>query len=194
MAINAKKKGGRGEKLACELLKEWTGKKFARVPQSGGLHWKMPQTCGDVVCLAEKHNFPFSVEVKNHKDLNFSHLLVKRVTGRKANNTPSDIILFWEQCVRDAKEAKKTPLLLMRYDNLPKDFFFVVLDFKIWRGVMRTVGDSGWGYEIKEMDILIHKAKSHTHQLIFLRSDEFFKIPYKQFKKSLIAYENSKKH
>lgn len=120
MPINSRRKGRRGESRACMVLTEWTGRKFANTPASGGLNWKKANVSGDVVCTKEGHYFPFCVEVKNTKKIDFSHLLVPGILN-------IDIIDWWHQCARDAKKVKKVPLLMIRYNGLPKDFFFVIV-------------------------------------------------------------------
>ncbi len=125
MAINSRNKGNKAERVVAKLLEGWTGKEFARTPSSGGLQWKSTNSKGDIVCTSEGHLFPFCVEVKHHEKVDFNELLI----GTK--KTPK-IIGFWEQCIRDAKLAKKAPLLIFRYNNLPKDFFFVILETSLY--------------------------------------------------------------
>ena len=38
--INSRSKGNRAELIAAKVMEVWAGKKFARVPSSGGLQWK----------------------------------------------------------------------------------------------------------------------------------------------------------
>lgn len=119
--IDSRKKGARGERKACEVLKAWTGYDFHRVPQSGGLHWKSANTEGDLVCGDPLHRFNFSIEVKNYRDINFEHLLMPGVKSKITDE-------FWPQCLADSQRAKKIPLLLMRYDGIrPGDLFFAVM-------------------------------------------------------------------
>src|ERR1017187_7150756 len=117
--INRRKKGARGEKLACKVFSEWVKCPFHRVPASGGLHWRTANTCGDIVAGDDLVRFNFSVEVKNYADLNFGHLLMPHVD--------CDILKFWKQCKTDAVRGKKIPLLMMRYDGMKRDLFFVVM-------------------------------------------------------------------
>ncbi len=185
MPINSRNKGSRAERLVCELLLKWTGRKFAKVPASGGLHWNISQACGDVICLSENHKFPFAVEVKNYNGINFSHLLIKGAKAKKNERLP-EILEFWDQCVRDSKEAKKIPFLMMRYDNLPRDFFFIVLDLNFWyRATCVLRLPNLWGTKIYQLDKLYYRSRKKKYGLIILRSDEFFRIPYKTLKKAL---------
>lgn len=130
MAINSRQKGSKTERLVASLLTKWTGKKFARTPSSGGMQWKNSYTKGDVVCTVEGHVFPFCVEVKNHKDINFQHPLYL---------PSSNILTFWAQCKRDADLANKTPLLLMRYNGLPREMFFMVIEAEVFKLLKQTL-------------------------------------------------------
>jgi Holliday junction resolvase len=122
MPINSRSKGQRGEKMVVKLFDEWTGMKFSRTPASGGLRWKKDNTAGDIVLTEEGIYFPFCIEIKFHKDINFSHLIYQYET--------SEIAKFWEQATRDAERCNKVPILFMRYDRMPKGLFFVVIYYK----------------------------------------------------------------
>jgi Holliday junction resolvase len=122
MAINSRSKGQRGEKTVVKLFKEWTGMEFSRTPASGGLRWKKDNTAGDIVLTEEGIYFPFCIEIKFHKDINFSHLLYLYES--------SEIGKFWEQTIRDAQRCDKVPILFMRYNRMPAELFFVVIYYK----------------------------------------------------------------
>jgi Holliday junction resolvase len=120
---NSKKKGNRGERKGVNFLKDWTGLSFQRVPQSGGLRWKKTDNItSDVICDTEGVYFPFSVEVKNVKEVNLLHTVYLE---------NSDLERFWNQAMTDSSRAKggKLPMLLFRYDRLPAQFFFIGLDY-----------------------------------------------------------------
>lgn len=118
--INSRTKGSTNERKTCKLMKEWTGYDFARTPSSGGLRWKRENTQGDIVITEEGIYFPFCVECKAYKKIDFSHLLL---------DVKSDIVRFWAQASEDALRAKKIPLLLMRYNGLPANFFFIAIRY-----------------------------------------------------------------
>ena len=118
MAINSRNKGNKAERTVAKLMEKWTSKQFARTPSSGGLNWKSANSKGDIVSTTEGHYFPFCIEVKHHAEINFSELLIP---GKKKVK----VLEFWEQCKRDALRANKIPLLFMRYNGLPNDFFFI---------------------------------------------------------------------
>jgi hypothetical protein len=120
--INSRSKGQRGEHQAIEFMKEWTGMDFKRTPGSGGLRGHVTDyTEGDIVCVKKNYIFPLCVEVKFYEELNFNHLLY---------DVKSKIKDFWVQARESAKRAEKIPILLMRYNGLPKGFFFVMLSNK----------------------------------------------------------------
>ena len=118
MAINGRRKGARAERQLAALFTKWSGLKFSRTPSSGGLNWKAAHTKGDIVCTEEGHYFPFCIEAKFHNNVNFEHLLYLPVP---------EIMKFWSQCSRDAQKANKMPLLFIRYNGLPKNFWFIML-------------------------------------------------------------------
>jgi Holliday junction resolvase len=120
MAINSRNKGCKAERTVAKLMEKWTSKQFARTPSSGGLNWKSANSKGDIVCTTEGHYFPFCIEVKHHAEINFSELYMPKKKKVK-------VLEFWEQCKRDALKANKIPLLFMRYNGLPNDFFFIGL-------------------------------------------------------------------
>lgn len=168
--INSRTKGNKNERVVAELLTKWTNKPFSRTPSSGGLQWKSSNSKGDVVCTKEGHFFPFCVEVKAHKEIDFSQLLNPKLKNVK-------VLEFWEQCSRDAKRANKVPLLFMRYNGMPKDFFFVALELNFWKSLFPNLAialtiNTKFEYSNK-------KEKIH---LILLQSTEFINLPYKEIK------------
>lgn len=167
MAINSRSKGNSAERKVAKLMEVWTGKKFARVPSSGGLQWKAAHAKGDITCASEGHYFPFCMEVKSYGELNFEHLLYLE---------KADILKFWAQCTRDAKICNKTPLLFMRYNGLPKDFWFIAIPLKIYNQFFSKL--------LKRPQTL----RSEYHKFILLTSKDFFKIPYKEIRKPIKSY------
>lgn len=171
MAINSRKKGRRGEKKARLVLTKWTKLEFAGVPASGGLRWKKTDNItGDLVCTDPLHRFDFSIEVKNHREINFEHLLTPNIN--------SSIKEFWKQCKMDAIRGKKIPLLMMRYDGIrPSDYFFLVISLKLFKRLkpilklkypyIKCIRN---GFVILHPDILFktsyHKIKIETQQII----------------------------
>lgn len=127
MALNARSKGIRGERMAIDFMKEWTGMDFKRTPGSGGLRGHVADyTEGDIVCVKKNYIFPLCVEVKNYAELNFSHLLYDSRPEKKKKKDKG-IWGFWKQTAASAKRAEKIPILLMRYNGLPKGLFFVMI-------------------------------------------------------------------
>jgi hypothetical protein len=125
--INSKKKGSKNERSLCKWFQEWTGYEFSRTPSSGGLRWrKTDNIASDLVCSDERHSrkFPFSVETKDYKDINFEHLLL--------NKKSCKIKEFLKQAIGDGIRAKKIPLLFMRYNGMTKDEYFIIIPEEIW--------------------------------------------------------------
>lgn len=120
MRKNSRNKGSRFERTIAKAWESWTGYKFSRTPGSGG--WaKAKDAMGDLVCTDEKHSrrFPFSIECKNYQEIKFEHILL----GLRS----CKIISFWEQAIKDAKRCGKIPVLIMRYNSMPKgEAFFII--------------------------------------------------------------------
>lgn len=176
MPINSRNKGNRAERVAADLFQKWANKPFSRTPSSGGLQWKSSHVKGDITCTKEGHYFPFCVEIKNHKDIDFNHLLVPKIKH-------CAILEFWTQCKRDADACDKIPLLLMRYNGLSKDFFFVVLEQSFLKTITALLPN-------KTMTLLTYHNLATNTELAILRSTGFFKSDYiaiknlaKKFKK-----------
>lgn len=120
--VNSKAKGNRFERVVCKSFQNWSGYEFSRTPSSGGLRWKKADNISsDVICSDPKHSkkFPFSIEVKNYQEIKFEHILL----GLRS----CKIISFWEQATKDAKRCGKIPVLIMRYNSMPKgEAFFII--------------------------------------------------------------------
>lgn len=122
--INSKNKGSRFERAICKWFQDWTGYEFSRVPASGGLRWKKTDNItSDITCTDPKHSkkFRLSVECKFYHEIKFEHILL--------GNKGCKILSFWDQACSDADRGNKIPVLIMKYNNMPKDeAFFVVGD------------------------------------------------------------------
>jgi hypothetical protein len=96
---------------------------FTSVPSSGGLRWKKTENItGDVVCTHKDHHFPFSVEVKFHRSLDLEKMIRNNVKCTVRDE-------FWKQCLQDSQRNKRIPMLLMRYNGLPRNFFYVLMRY-----------------------------------------------------------------
>lgn len=180
--INSRSKGARNERKIADLFTKWTGRKFAKTPASGGLHWKSSFVHGDLICTKEGHYFPFCIEAKSYNKIDFSHLLTPGIKN-------VDILTFWKQCERDAKECNKVPILFMRYNGLPKDFHFVIVTQNYAKQIHEFLP--------KDFKSLRYEDYGNTKQvaLMVLRSIDFFKTDYKQIKahaKNYIKKEKDK--
>ncbi len=163
--VNSRKKGSKNERNITKVLEQWTGYEFSRVPSSGGLRWgRKDDTVGDVICSDEKHSryFRFTIEAKNHKDINFEHLLLP------VKN--SDIQKFWEQAKNDGDRAKKIPLLFMRYNGMKKDLHFVACTSKAF--------DEIFGQDTFDKIMKI-RVNDRGLDLVIIMSDELIKTNYK---------------
>jgi hypothetical protein len=150
--INSKVKGNRNELEVTKLLQQWTGHEFTRVPMSGGLRWKnRMDICGDVINVDPGFIFPFSVEAKSYKNLGLSH---SKVAVLRSN---SIIYTFFEQCRCDANATKKTPFLIVRENQMPKDKHYIFLELTFAQAMSienyityKYLGINLYGYNSKD--------------------------------------------
>ena len=119
--MNSKRKGNRFERNVSKWFTTWTGYKFERVPMSGAWHSNKDAT-SDITCVDDKHahRCKISVECKSYKDIKFEHVIL--------GNKTCDIIKFWDQAYRDSQRSNKVPILCMRYNSMPREEFFFVVD------------------------------------------------------------------
>ena len=112
--VNARAKGARGEYIVRDILREYTGYQFERIPSSGALAYLK----GDLYVPHEKNKY--CIEVKNYAD---SPLSDKIFTQPKTNN----LIQWWRKLLIQARDMKQQPLLFFKYNRSP---VYVVTDTK----------------------------------------------------------------
>lgn len=171
--INSRSKGNRNERQAAGLVSKWTKKKFERTPSSGGLNWKASHAKGDITCTEDGYYFPFTIEVKAHRDINFSEILMPEKKNVK-------ILEFWEQAKKEGKEANKIPMVMMRYNGLKKDFFFIIIPTTLFE------------FCIEPFFVPNKKAISFK-DLTIIPSDWLFNLPFKRLKRVFINYQKNLK-
>lgn len=104
--VDSRQKGARAETAAKELLRKYTKLGWERTPGSGALNEKH-KLKGDLYLPDCKNKF--CVEVKHYKD---DHLTSKVLTDK----TPQ-LLIWWEQAVRQAEQVQRDPLLLFKFDR-----------------------------------------------------------------------------
>jgi len=104
--VDSRDKGARAETLVKETLRNYTKLKWERVPGSGALNEKH-QLKGDLYVPGEKNLY--CVEVKHYKDCHIDHTLI---TGKNPQ-----LLEWWQQTIRQAKQVGKHPLLLFKHDR-----------------------------------------------------------------------------
>lgn len=172
MSGNSKNKGNRGEREVCKFWKEWTNYEFSRTPASGGLRWKKADNISsDVICTDDKHfrKFPFSIESKFYKDIRFEHILL--------GNKKCKILEFWDQANNDSIRAGKLPVLMMRYNNMPKGEFFFIVDNKVSKII------NGYN-KLLELPIMVVVVNKNITLNVYMASD-ILKLPYKEIYKKV---------
>jgi hypothetical protein len=177
MAINSRKKGAKNEREIAKTLELWSGKKFAKTPASGGLNWKTSNVAGDVVCTDEKVYFPFCIEGKSYLKIDFSHLLVPNIKR-------IDILDFWTQCKRDADKCEKIPLLMVRYNGIPKYFWFTAVEYDFFNFLIKPFYTNSQKY--------IEYQDGENHLVIF-PSTWLFSLKYNRLKLAFKNYARNQK-
>lgn len=103
MSTKSKTKGRNFEYKVRDLFSEAFDSKFERVPLSGALKYLK----GDVYA-PWLPDFPWCIEAKNHKEVNWNGLLSAK---------SSNLYEFWEQTKREADVMEKSPLLIYKWDR-----------------------------------------------------------------------------
>lgn len=148
MAYNkSKAKGSAFEAKIAKLFTEQFGKEFKRVPLSGALEWMK----GDIVCIKDTAWFPYTIEAKHYKDINWNSLLTAK---------SSDMFSFWEQTLREAAVMEKKPLLVFRWDR-SKDY--VAFDDDIHLDNYLEVSSFNHCFKIALLSEWIEAVKTQTN-------------------------------
>jgi len=106
MNAQSKAKGSRAELIVRDMLRKYTGHSWERTPLSGALD-AVHGLSGDVYIPREKNIY--TIEVKHYKDCHINHLLLS------AEN--HQIVMWWKQTLREAKENWNEPLLVFKHDR-----------------------------------------------------------------------------
>lgn len=104
--VDSREKGSRAETAVRKLLKQKTGLNWERTPGSGALNEKH-KLKGDIYIPDAKN--VYCVEIKHYKEDHFNSSLF---TGK----TPQ-IIIWWEQAVRQGLQTDRKPLLIFKFDR-----------------------------------------------------------------------------
>lgn len=169
MAINSAAKGSKNERRLSKLFETWVGVEFVRVPRSGGLRWKSGlMITGDTIpsdpyTLAQ---FPFSIETKFYDEISFADLLLP-------NN--ADIEKFWKQATTDSERVGKIPILLFRYNRMPRDTYFTAVPHSYFIRIKSTLRDTTPDFPYLSV----------TNRYVIFMSNVLFECPYNLIKKDL---------
>lgn len=101
--VDSRAKGQRGEYLVRDLLRNYTGLQFERVPASGALSYLK----GDLY-LPDNNN-RFCIEVKNYEKSPF--------TDKMFTNKTNYIVNWWEKIIDQASIKDQEPLLFFKYSR-----------------------------------------------------------------------------
>ena len=104
--VDSRAKGARTETVIRDLLRKLTHLGWERVPGSGALDEKHGLK-GDL--YIPNYNNTFCVEAKGYAD---DHLTSAVLTSKSPQ-----LIEFWQQTIRQAKQVNKLPLLTFKHDR-----------------------------------------------------------------------------
>lgn len=99
--VDSRAKGSRGEYIVRDLLRQYTGLDFERVPNSGALSYLK----GDLYVPNRKNRF--CIEVKNYEESPLSD----KVFTNKSNY----LVKWWEKIIQQANDQEQEPLLFFKY-------------------------------------------------------------------------------
>jgi hypothetical protein len=99
--VDSKAKGDRGEYLVRDLLREYTGLKFERVPASGALSYLK----GDLYVPGKTNRF--CIEVKNYEQ--------SPLNDKIFTNKSNYLLKWWEKISTQAEQQEQLPLLFFKY-------------------------------------------------------------------------------
>lgn len=103
---DSRQKGARAESVIKKELIRLTGLNWQRVPASGALSAQHGLK-GDL--YIPQTNMYYSVEAKHYKD---DHLTSKLLTSKNPQ-----LLEWWRQAIRQAKQTDKEPLLIFKFDR-----------------------------------------------------------------------------
>ena len=139
----SKAKGTAYEQKIANKLSNELKKEFRRVPLSGSIDYLK----GDIWVPADTAWWPYCIEAKHYKDLQWNNLLTSKTT---------DILNFWKQTLRESEVMNKKPLLIFRW-NRSKDFVAfndnLIVDFYI------EVKSFGCHFKVTKLDDWLTKTK-----------------------------------
>lgn len=124
--INSKNKGNKAERGVAQALSEWADIKFIRTPSSGGaFHLSGLKVFGDIIPADPQDmvRFPFTVEVKSYKGIDFEAPLLGQNTNWKD---------WWNQVDQDAERSGKLPIVFMRRNLMPKGEHYCILSWDVF--------------------------------------------------------------
>ena len=161
---NSKRKGNKFERVISKWFTDFSGFKFQRVPYSGANHQNR-DLASDVMCCDERHahRCKLSIECKNYKDIRFEHVLL--------GNKKCQITQFWAQAWKDAQRAKKVPVLCMRYNSMPKNEFFLIVDCYLAKPF--------FGQNLRHVMSINNPDLVHGNIYVFMASEVIKNVNYK---------------
>lgn len=150
MANKSALKGGAYERKIKDILTKHYGVNFERVPHSGALKYLK----GDIWAPHHMHLWPYTIECKHYKELDFKNLLTAK---------SNDIHSFWlqaqEEAITMSKESGKhtDPLVIFRW-NRSKDYVAWDTDFNCTNQF--TISSFGLYYKVAILEEWLKENKT----------------------------------
>lgn len=120
MTSKSSRKGKSGERGLAEILTETIGVQFRRTPSSGMLRTHLDTEFSDftkralsgdiMIDSAYQDRFPFSVECKNLRKLNYLRMML---------DDSRELKMFWKQVLDERPSEDTIPLLCIHTDRQP---------------------------------------------------------------------------
>lgn len=166
---NSRVKGAGFERKIASMLSDWWGVEFHRTPSSGGLHWKQDNRVhGDIVAPVDATDYPFCNECKKVEGWDFEQLI--KGTG--------EVTDWWLQCITDAREVKKVPLLTFSKNYSP---IYYMIYQKDWEKLPLP----NRNYFVTTFETEDENGKVEEHHVAVGMFDDLVSIPKDKVVKSL---------
>lgn len=141
---------------------------------SGGLRWKKSDNItGDIVCTEPGFDFPISIEIKFHEEINLLYLLMPEFASK------NKVVIFWDQAKKDGLRGNKLPLLMFRKNQMKKDFYVCVMPRAFYTKLKKSeIFPKGF----RTLEVML------TSDMALMRSDQLFTVPFLPFRKMVKKY------
>lgn len=166
--VNGRNKGASFERKIAKQIGEWFECEAHRTPQSGGLRWAEDNRVSGDIVVSLNVPFPFNIECKKHEGWDFEQLI--KGTG--------EVTDWWLQCITDAREIKKVPLLTFSKNYSP---IYYMIYQKDWEKLPLP----NRNYFVTTFETEDENGKVEEHHVAIGMFDDLVSIPKDKVVKSL---------